>query len=49
MTWDILIRNGTLIDGSGHPGTIGDIALLAGRIASLGPNLAGDANKIIDG
>src|SRR5262245_60225913 len=48
MTWDILIRHGTLIDGSGRPGTIGDIALFAGRIAALGPSLAGDANKLID-
>jgi len=48
MTWDILIRHGTLIDGSGRPGTIGDIALLAGRIAALGPSLAGNANKVID-
>ena len=48
MTWDILIRHGTLIDGSGQPGTIGDIALLAGRIAALGTSLAGDANKVID-
>ena len=48
MTWDILIRHGTLIDGSASPGTIGDIALLAGRIAALGPSLAGDANRVID-
>jgi len=48
MTWDILIRHGTLIDGSGRPGTICDIALLAGRIAAIGPSLAGDANKVID-
>jgi N-acyl-D-amino-acid deacylase len=48
MTWDILIRHGTLIDGSASPGKVGDIALLAGRIAALGPCLAGDANKVID-
>jgi N-acyl-D-amino-acid deacylase len=48
MTWDILIRHGTLIDGSGRPGTICDIALLAGRIAAIGPSLAADANKVID-
>jgi N-acyl-D-amino-acid deacylase len=48
MTWDILIRRGTVIDGSGSPRTIGDIALAAGRIAELGPSLAGDANKVID-
>jgi N-acyl-D-aspartate/D-glutamate deacylase len=48
MTWDILIRRGTVIDGGGSPGTIGDIALAAGRIAALDPSLVGDANKVID-
>jgi len=48
MTWDILIRRGTIIDGGGSPGTVGDIALAAGRIAALGPFLAGDTNKVID-
>src|SRR5262245_33068944 len=48
MNWDILIRGGTLIDGSGSAGATGDIALVAGRIAALGPSLAGDANRIID-
>ncbi len=48
MGWDILIRGGTLIDGSGSPGTTGDIALAGGRIAALGPSLAGDANMVID-
>jgi N-acyl-D-amino-acid deacylase len=48
MTWDILIRHGTVIDGSGSPGIIGDIAIAGGRIAALGPSLAGDATKVID-
>jgi N-acyl-D-amino-acid deacylase len=48
MKWDILIRRGTLIDGSGKPGTIGDIALVEGRIAALGPALPEDAEKVID-
>src|SRR6476661_7834936 len=48
MIWDILIRHGTLIDGSGSPGIVGDVALKAGRIAALGPALSGDANKVID-
>jgi hypothetical protein len=42
------LRRGTVIDGGGSPGTIGDIALAAGRIAALDPSLAGDANKVID-
>ena len=48
MTWDILIRRGFLIDGSGHPGTVADIALTTGRIAAIGPSLSGDASKVID-
>jgi N-acyl-D-amino-acid deacylase len=48
MAWDILIRRGTLIDGSSRHGSIGDIAILAGRIAALGPSLVGNANKVID-
>ena len=48
MTWDIVIHRGLLIDGSGSQGTIADIALAAGRIAAIGPSLAGDASKIID-
>src|SRR5712691_2097661 len=48
MTWDILIRGGTVIDGSGSPGIVGDVAVAAGRIAARGPSLAGDASKVID-
>ena len=48
MAWDIVIHRGLLIDGSGSQGTIADIALTAGRIAAIGPSLAGDASKIID-
>jgi N-acyl-D-amino-acid deacylase len=48
MSWDILIRRGNVIDGGGSPGSVGDIALAADRIAALGPSLGGDANKVID-
>ena len=48
MSWDILIRRGTIIDGSGSPASVADIALAAGRIAALAPSLDGDANKVID-
>src|SRR5690348_14945141 len=48
MTWDILIRGGTLIDGSGRPGEVGDIAVGEGRIAALGRSLPEGAAKIID-
>ena len=48
MSWDILVRRGVIIDGSGSPGTVGDIALTAGRIVALGPSLSGDSSKVID-
>jgi N-acyl-D-aspartate/D-glutamate deacylase len=48
MAWDILIRGGMLIDGSGRTGEIGDIALSGGRIVALGRSLPVDAAKVID-
>ena len=44
---DILIRGGTVYDGSGSAAVDGDIAISAGRIVAIGANLAGDARKII--
>jgi N-acyl-D-amino-acid deacylase len=48
MSWDILVRRGTIIDGSGSPGSVGDVAVAAGRIAALAPSLDGNADKVID-
>jgi len=48
MIYDILIRNGLLIDGSGSPGVEADLAVAGGRIAAIGPDLAGDARRVID-
>jgi len=48
MTSDIVIRGGTLIDGSGRPGEIGDIAVRDGRIAAIGHSLPESAAKVID-
>src|SRR5438046_7782165 len=48
MTWDILIRGGTLYDGSGRPGQIVDVAVAGGRIAALGPALSGEAKRVVD-
>src|SRR5207302_473656 len=48
MAWDILIRGGTVIDGSGRPGEIADVAIADGRIAGIGPALTGDAARVID-
>jgi N-acyl-D-amino-acid deacylase len=48
MSHDFLIRGGTLIDGSGAPGTRGDLAIRDGRIAAIGASLGGPAAKVID-
>jgi N-acyl-D-amino-acid deacylase len=48
MGGDILIRGGTLIDGSGRPGEIGDVAVREGRIVALGRSLPDGAAKVID-
>src|SRR5215469_7395973 len=48
VSWDLLIRHGLIIDGSGRPGETGDVAVVNGRIAALGAAVPGDAKKIID-
>ncbi|HYZ41068.1 MAG TPA: D-aminoacylase [Stellaceae bacterium] len=48
MSWDILIRGGALIDGSGRPGEPGDLAVRDGRIAAIGQSLPLEAAKVID-
>ena len=46
--WDILIRGGTVIDGTGRPGEIADLAVAGGHIARIAPSLAGGAARVID-
>src|SRR3546814_18220072 len=45
--YDLLIRNGTVIDGSGHPGYRADVAIQGGRIAAIG-DVSGNARHVID-
>lgn len=46
-TWDVIIRNGRLIDGTGNPAYHADVAVKNGRIAAIG-RVTGDANTEID-
>lgn len=46
--YDILIKNVTIVDGSGEPSYKGDIAIEGEKIAALG-EIRGDAVKVIDG
>ncbi|TFG92154.1 MAG: amidohydrolase, partial [Myxococcales bacterium] len=36
MDYDLVIRGGTLVDGSGRPGVPGDLGIRDGRIAAVG-------------
>lgn len=44
---DLIIKNGTVVDGSGQPAKQADVAIKDGRIAAVGSNL-GAAKKEID-
>jgi N-acyl-D-aspartate/D-glutamate deacylase len=47
MAFDLLIKNGRVIDGSGLPAFKGDVGIRNGRIAELG-KLSGPAKRTID-
>ncbi len=47
MDYDIVIRNGTIIDGTGAEGFTGDVAILDGRIVEVG-DVNGSAQREID-
>jgi N-acyl-D-aspartate/D-glutamate deacylase len=46
--YDVVIRNGHIVDGTGSPWYAGDIAIRDGRIAAVGPVLGAKAGKTID-
>src|SRR5579872_7340361 len=47
MDFDLLIRGGRVIDGSGMPGYLADVGIARGRIAEIG-HLSGTASRTID-
>ncbi len=47
MAYDLLIRNGTVVDGTGAPRCMGDIAVSDGKIVEIG-KVAGTAQRTID-
>jgi len=38
--FDLTITGGTLVDGTGAPGRLGDVAIRDGRVAAIGPGVA---------
>ncbi len=46
--YDILIKNGQIVDGSGAPAYYGDIAVKDGKIAKIAVKIDAEAKEIID-
>jgi N-acyl-D-amino-acid deacylase len=47
-SYDLIIRNGRIIDGTGSPWYSGDVAIRDGKIAAIGPVLDAGARRTID-
>jgi N-acyl-D-amino-acid deacylase len=47
-TYDVLIKNGQIVDGSGNPGFVGDVGIRADTIASIGDLADAKAELEID-
>ncbi|MGE2733633.1 N-acyl-D-amino-acid deacylase family protein [Mycolicibacterium vaccae] len=47
MTFDLLIRNGTIVDGLGGEPVVGDVAIRDGIIVAVG-TVTGSADRVID-
>jgi len=45
--YDLLFRQAMVVDGTGAPGFVADVALAGGRFAALAPHLEGQAERVI--
>ena len=48
QSFDILIRNGRIVDGTGNPSWVGDVGIREGKIAGMGHLAGSQAKTVID-
>ncbi len=48
MEYDVLIKGGLIVDGTGEAAYTADVAIKGQRLAAIGPNLGRDAARIIE-
>jgi N-acyl-D-amino-acid deacylase len=46
--YDLLIRNGTIVDGTGRPAFAADLAVRDGVVVAVEPTIDGEASEVID-
>ena len=46
--FDVVIRGGTVVDGTGRPGVPADVAIADGRIAAVGDLAEGEAAQVVN-
>jgi N-acyl-D-aspartate/D-glutamate deacylase len=47
MSYDLVIRNGTVVDGSGQPGYLADVGIVGDRITTIG-KIRESAHRVLD-
>ena len=48
MIFDLLVKHGTVVDGTGAARVAADVGVSGGRITAMAPGLAGGARQEID-